>query len=177
MIYLKIDIDDIQRFSSSQIIDLRNNGGGIVEESTAIADLFLEKGKTIMTTKDNKQNEKVTKSDNAAKFEQKIVVLANGNSASASEILIGALKENNRATIIGTTTYGKGIIQTVISLSDGSGIKITTAEYFTPKGTAIHEVGIKPDIEVKLPDSIKNIYSVEKEDDTQLKRAIEELKK
>ena len=130
-----------------------------------------------MTTKDNKQNEKVTKSDNAAKFEQKIVVLANGNSASASEILIGALKENNRATIIGTTTYGKGIIQTVISLSDGSGIKITTAEYFTPKGTAIHEVGIKPDIEVKLPDSIKNIYSVEKEDDTQLKRAIEELKK
>ena len=129
-----------------------------------------------MTTKDSKNKEEKTESNNSPIFNLPVIVLSNQNSASASEILIGALKDNDRAKIIGTKTYGKGVIQTVVSLADGSGMKITTAEYFTPKGTAIHNVGIEPDIEVKIPDE-ENIYSVKKENDTQLKKAIEELKK
>ena len=168
----------IKEGATSLIIDLRNNGGGIVDEATKIADYFLDKDKIIMTTKDNKNNEEVTKSKNSAVFSLPVVVLANENSASASEIFIGALKDNERAKIIGKTTYGKGVIQSVISLADGSGLKITTSEYYTPNGSAIHEIGIKPDIEVNLPEKENtNIYSVEKENDTQLKKAIEELKK
>ena len=104
-----------------------------------------------------------------------LVILTNENTASASEILTGALKENDRAIVIGTTTYGKGVIQTVITLTDGSGLKITTAEYFTPNGEKINDVGITPNIVVELPESETNIYSVSEENDSQLKRAIEEL--
>jgi carboxyl-terminal processing protease len=173
----KEKVEELQKQGcTSLIIDLRNNGGGIVDESTDIADLLLEKGKTIMTTKDNNGDEEVTESKNDATFDMPIVILANENTASASEILIGALKDNERATVIGTTTYGKGVIQTVISLSDGSGLKITTAEYFTPNGTAIHGIGIVPDTEVELPDTVTSIYSVSRENDTQLNKAIEVLK-
>ncbi len=161
----------------SLIIDLRNNGGGIVDESTEIADYILEKGKTIMTTVDNKDNKEETKSKNDPIFDMPIVILTNENTASASEILTGALKDNGKAKVIGTNTYGKGVIQTVFTLTDGSGLKLTTAEYYTPNGTAINGVGIKPDIEVKLPSEITNIYSVTKEKDTQLQKAIEELGK
>ena len=163
--------------SKSLIIDLRNNGGGILDESTEIADLFLEKGKTIITTKNNKDKEEITKAKKDQIFNLPIVILSNKNTASASEILIGALKDNGRAKVIGKKTYGKGVIQTVITLSDGSGVKITTAEYYTPSGEAINKVGIKPDIEVELPDKVTNIYAIEKKDDTQLQKAIEELKK
>lgn len=103
--------------------------------------------------------------------------MVNKNTASASEILACSLQDNEKAKIVGTKTYGKGVIQTVFSLSDGSGLKITTAEYYTPKGATIHKVGISPDIEIELPDSVKNIYAVTKENDSQLKKAIEELKK
>ena len=105
-----------------------------------------------------------------------VVVLVNENSASSSEILACSLQDNERAKIVGTKTYGKGIIQTLLSLSDGSGLKITTEEYATPKGNAINKVGITPDEEVKLPDDVKNKYSVEEKKDTQLQKAIEILK-
>ena len=160
----------------SLVIDLRNNGGGIVQESTQIADMFLDKGKTIISTKDNKGHSEVTKSTNDPVFKMPVVVLVNEHSASASEILVCSLKENNRAKIIGTKTFGKGIIQTVINLSDGSGLKITTNEYYTPNGSNIHKIGITPDEEVLLPESNENIYNVEEKDDTQLKRAVEILK-
>ena len=162
---------------TSLIIDLRNNGGGIVDEATEIADFILEKGAVIMTTVDKDGNSEETISENAPIIDMPIVILTNENTASASEILVAALKEHNKATIIGTTTYGKGVIQTLYTLSDGSGLKITTAEYYTPNNNAINEVGIEPSIEVELPDTITNIYSVEREDDTQLQRAIEELTK
>ncbi len=167
----------IKEGAKSLIIDLRNNGGGILDESTQIADFFLEKGKTIITTKDNKDSQDVTKSKQDPIFDLPIVILSNKNTASASEILIGALKDNGRAKIIGKKTYGKGVIQTVITLADGSGVKITTAEYYTPSGEAINKVGIKPDIEIELPDKVTNIYAIDKKDDTQLQKAIEELKK
>ena len=162
---------------TSLIIDLRNNGGGIVDEATEIADFILEKGAVIMTTVDKDGNSEETISENAPIIDMPIVILTNENTASASEILVAALKEHNKATIIGTTTYGKGVIQTLYTLSDGSGLKITTAEYYTPNNNAINEVGIEPNIEVELPDTVTNIYSVEREDDTQLRQAIEELTK
>ena len=175
---LKEKVDDlISKGAKSLILDLRNNGGGIVEESTNIADFFLDKDKTIMTTKDNKEKEETTKSKTKKVYEMPLIVLTNENTASASEILTAALKDNERATVIGTKTYGKGVIQTVLTLSDGSGLKITTAEYFTPNGTEINKKGIKPNIEVKLPDTVKSIYAVKEEEDTQLNRAIEELSK
>lgn len=173
----KEKVNELQeKGAKSLIIDLRNNGGGIVNESTEIADFLLEKGKTIISTSDNKQKKDVTYSKNDPIFTMPVVVLVNSNSASASEILVCSLKDNGRAKIVGTTTFGKGVIQTVLSLSDGSGIKITTDEYFTPNGTAIHKKGISPDEVVDLPENIKNIYAVEEKDDTQLKRAIEILK-
>lgn len=173
---LKEKIDDlISKGAKSLILDLRNNGGGIVDEANKIADLFLDKGKTIMTTKDNKGKEETEKTKSKIEYDFPIIVLTNENTASASEILTAALKDNSRAKVIGTKTFGKGVIQTVITLLDGSGLKITTAEYFTPNGTEINKKGISPDIEVKLPDTVKNIYALKDEDDTQLNKAIEEL--
>lgn len=158
------------------IIDLRNNGGGIVSEATEIADDMLEKGKTIISTVDNKQSKDITKSKEDPIFTMPVVVLVNENSASASEILVCSLQDNGRAKIVGTKTFGKGVIQTVLSLTDGSGLKITTDEYYTPNGTEIHKKGIMPDEEVKLPETLKNEYAVEEKDDTQLNKAIELLK-
>ncbi len=173
---LKEKIDElITNGTKSLILDLRNNGGGIVDEANKIADLFLDKGKTIMTTKDNKGKEEIEKTKSKIEYDMPIIVLTNENTASASEILTAALKDNSRAKVVGTKTFGKGVIQTVITLLDGSGLKITTAEYFTPNGTEINKKGISPDIEVKLPDTVKNIYALKDEDDTQLNRAIEEL--
>lgn len=162
--------------AQSLVIDLRNNGGGIVSEATDIADMLLDKGQTIISTADKDDKKEITYSKKAQIFTMPITVLVNENSASASEILACSLKDNERAKIIGTKTYGKGIIQTLLSLTDGSGLKITTEEYYTPKGTTIHKVGIDPDEEVKLPDTVKSIYSVTKDEDTQLKKAIEILK-
>lgn len=174
----KEKVEDLQKQGAkSLIIDLRNDGGGIVDEATEIADYILEKDKTIMTTIDKDGNEEETKSKEKPIFDLPIVILVNENTASAAEILSVALQENDKATIIGTTTYGKGVIQTLYTLSNGSGLKITTAEYYTPNHNAINKIGVKPNIEVELPDSVTNIYSVKEEDDTQLKKAIEELSK
>lgn len=175
---LKEKIDDLTaKGAKSLILDLRNNGGGMVDECEEITDLFLDKDKTIMTTKDKKGNVQKSVTKNKKLYEIPLVILVNENTASASEILTGALKDNNRTKVIGTKTYGKGVIQSVFNLSDGSGLKITTAEYFTPNGIEINKKGITPDIEVKLPDTVKSVYAVEEKDDTQLKKAIEELSK
>ena len=173
----KEKVEELQNEGAKKIIiDLRNNGGGIVNEATDIADMLLEKGQTIISTVDNSDKKEITYSKNKPEFTMPIVVLANENSASASEILACSLQDNERAKIIGTKTYGKGIIQTLLSLADGSGLKITTEEYYTPKGTTIHKVGITPDEEVKLPDTVKSVYSVTREEDTQLQKAIEILR-
>ena len=104
-----------------------------------------------------------------------IILLVNENTASASEILAGALKDHNKAKIIGTKTYGKGVIQQLMTLEDGSGLKVTIEEYFTPNRNKINGVGIDPDEVVELPDAVENILIVTEEEDTQLKRAIEIL--
>ena len=170
-------VDELQNQGAKKlIIDLRNNGGGIVNEAVDIADALLDKGKTIISTVDNKKNKKTTDAKNEQSINMEVVVLVNENSASASEILAASLKDNERAKLIGTKTYGKGIIQTFLSLSDGSGLKITTEEYYTPNGTSIHNVGIEPDIKVELPEDVVSLYNVEENKDTQLQKAVEILK-
>ncbi|MDR0880464.1 MAG: S41 family peptidase [Clostridioides sp.] len=129
------------------VIDLRSNPGGLLDVCAEVADTLIGKG-TIVYTKDNKGNTEYMKSD-AEKLGLPIVVLTNGESASASEILTASILENNEGISIGTKTFGKGIVQTVRGLKDGTGYKLTTAQYFTPKGHYIHEKGIKPTIEVK----------------------------
>lgn len=161
---------------TSLIIDLRNNGGGIVEEATAIADLFVEKDKTLLITTEKNKEEKITKAKKEKEINIPVVILVNENTASSSEILAAAIRENDQnSTIIGKTTYGKGVIQTIFTLTDGSGLKLTTNEYFTPEHNSINKVGIKPDIEVEFPES-ESLYSIEQEKDTQLQKAIETLK-
>lgn len=173
----KQKVEDLKtKGAKSLIIDLRNNGGGMVDVATEMADFMLDKDKIILKTVDNKENEEITKSQKDAIIDMHIVVLVNSNTASSAEILTAALKDNGRAKVVGTKTYGKGIIQSVLSLRDGSGIKITTASYYTPNGDKIHEVGITPDEVVELPDDVENSYAVTDEQDTQLKKAIDMLK-
>lgn len=157
----------------SLIIDIRSNGGGIVDESLNILDMLLEKDTTLLITVNKKQEEEVTKAKKKQEIDIPVIVLTNQYSASASEILAGALKDNGRAKIVGTKTYGKGVIQTLRTLTDGSGLKTTTEEYYTPNRKKINKIGIKPDYEVNLPDDISELTD---ENDTQLKKAIELLK-
>lgn len=158
------------------IIDLRNNGGGIVDECIDIADMIIKKDEILLITKDKQNNEEITKSKKDPIVNMPVAVLTNEYSASASEILAGALKDHKRATLIGTRTYGKGVIQELHQLSDGSGLKITTNEYFTPNRNSINEIGIIPDIEVELSDEAKIKLELEDNEDTQLQKAIEVLK-
>ena len=160
----------------SLIIDLRNNGGGIVDEATAIADLFTDKGSTLLITKDKDGNEDITYAESDKAIDVPIIVLTNENTASASEILAGALKDNNVAKIVGTTTFGKGVIQELLTMKDGTGLKLTTNEYYTPNRSKINKVGIEPDENVELSDEYKNVITVPQDQDTQLNKAIELLK-
>ena len=160
----------------SLIIDLRNNGGGIVDEATNIADLFTDKDSSLLITVDKNNNEEITKSKTEKYIDVPVIVLTNSNTASASEILTGALKDNKVAKVVGTTSYGKGVIQNLLTLTDGSGIKITTNEYYTPNRTKINKVGITPDEQVELPEEYQNKLEIPKENDTQLQKAIEMLK-
>lgn len=158
------------------IVDLRNNGGGIVDEAISIAETMSDKDETLLITVDKNNNKEYTKSKNEKIVNVPIIVLVNGNSASASEILAGALKDNGKAKLVGTKTYGKGVIQELITLTDGSGLKITTEEYYTPKENKINKIGIEPDEEVKLPTELENTLEIEESKDTQLQKAIELLK-
>lgn len=160
----------------SLIIDLRNNGGGLVKEALTIADYIVPEGKDLLITVNKKENETIEKATKEPIVTVPVVVLVNENSASASEILAGALKDNECATIIGTKTYGKGVIQEILKLTDGSALKLTTEEYYTPSRTKINKIGIEPDIVVELPEGVTPSYNIEREKDTQLQRAIEELK-
>lgn len=161
---------------TSLIIDLRNNGGGIVDEALQIADYIVPKGKELLITVDKDKNEEIEKAEEDPIIDMPIVVLVNENTASSSEILAGALKDLDEATIVGTTTYGKGVIQQIISLRTGAGIKVTVEEYYTPNRTKINGVGIEPDEKVELPETVESPLLVKDEEDTQLQKAVEILK-
>ena len=158
------------------ILDLRNNGGGLVEEALNIADYFTDKDSKLLITVDKKEKEEIRKAKQSKYINVPVIVLINENTASASEILAGALRDNGIAKIVGTKSYGKGVIQEVLTLQDGTGIKITTNEYFTPNKTKINKVGIEPDETVNLPETVKNVLTVEEKDDTQIQKAQELLK-
>ena len=173
----KTKFEELQKQGiKSLIIDLRNNGGGIVNEALEIADYILDKDDVILYEVDKNNEEKIEKSKNDPIINMPIVILTNENTASSSEILAGALKDHGKAKIVGTKTYGKGVIQQLLTLPDGSGLKITSEEYLTPNRTKINKVGIEPDEKVELPESVKNVLLVDEKDDTQLKKAIEILK-
>lgn len=160
----------------SLIIDLRNNGGGIVDQALQIADYVADKDSVLLYEVDKNNKETVKKAKTDPIINMPIIILTNESTASASEILAGALKDLGKAKTVGTTTYGKGVIQQILKLSDGSGLKITIEEYQTPNRNKIHKIGIAPDEEVKLPDSVTNTLNVTESEDTQLQKAIEMLK-
>ena len=158
------------------IIDLRNNGGGIVQEALYIADLMVEKDKTLLITTSKEEKEEINKATKDKIIDLPVVILINDKTASSSEILAAAVRENNEnVKIVGINSYGKGVIQTIFRLYDGSGLKLTTNEYYTPNRNSINQKGIKPDEEVNLPEG-KTVYTVEENEDTQLQKAIEILK-
>jgi len=136
--------------ADSLIVDLRNNPGGLLNVAIKISEQFLEEGKIIVSTKGRRLSQNlVTYSKNKeAIVDWPVVILINEGSASGSEILAGALKDNKRGIIIGAQSFGKGSVQSVIPMPDGSGLRLTTSKYFTPSGTSIHGTGITPDIEV-----------------------------
>jgi len=132
------------------ILDLRNNGGGLLNQAIKVSDLFLDQGKILSIEGRNKKNTKVyMATPDTVSHKYPIVVLINGGSASASEIVAGALQDQKRALILGTTSFGKGSVQTVETLRDGSGLKLTIARYYTPSGRSIQAKGIEPDIVLK----------------------------
>lgn len=153
------------------VIDLRNNPGGNLSTVCQMVDLILGKG-NVVSIKDKHGNTQSYTSDEATKLHVPMVVLTNGYSASASEIFAGAVQDYKIGTIVGTTTYGKGIVQNVYRLYDGTALKITSAEYFTAKGRNIHGIGIIPDVEIEYKSDAENPNA-----DNQLEKALEILKK
>ncbi|MFW5648687.1 MAG: S41 family peptidase [Candidatus Alkaliphilus sp. MAG34] len=156
------------------ILDLRNNPGGLLDECVEIADEILGE-QIIVYTEDRNGNRKVERSDKR-QLKLPITVLVNKGSASASEILAGAIKDGKKGKIVGVTTFGKGLVQQVKPLADGTGFKFTISEYFTPNGTNIHGTGVEPDIVVELPEELEDGLEIESYEDTQLKKAIEVLR-
>ena len=173
----KAKFEELQKSNiKSLIIDLRNNGGGLVDQALEIAGYIADKDSVLLYEVDKNNNEEVKKSKKDPIINMPVVLLVNENTASASEILAGALKDLGKAKIVGTKTYGKGVIQELLTLKDGSGLKITSQKYLTPNKTEINKIGIEPDETVELPETVKNILNVEEKDDTQLQKAIEILK-
>lgn len=156
------------------ILDLRQNPGGYVRECLAIADELLGEGMVVYTEDINKKRE--VYNSKAGGLDVPLIVLVDGGSASASEILSGAIKDRKAGLLIGEKTFGKGLVQSVEPLSDGSGFKLTTQKYYTPSGISINKIGIEPDIEVK-PLEVKEGQRAEDIKDVQLDRAIQEMLK
>lgn len=155
------------------VIDLRDNPGGLLDTSTQIADKLVGEG-TIVYTVDNAGRKEVWSSQ-PDKLDVPLVLLVNEGSASASEIVSGAVRDHKVGTLIGTKTFGKGLVQTIMGLKDGSGVKVTTARYYTPSGECIQGTGIKPDIVLELPEKDKN-RDLSHNEDIQLQKAIEVIK-
>jgi carboxyl-terminal processing protease len=177
-------VDDLQHASGEMldglVLDLRNNPGGVLDSAVNVADLFLDAG-VIVTAEGRSLDSRFRRSahrgdilDGAA-----MVVLVNRGSASAAEIVAGALQDHDRALVVGTGTFGKGLVQTVVPLSKGRAIKLTTSRYYTPSGDSIHDVGISPDVYVEDTDGFPDLSLsglLDRERDLQLAEAIEHLR-
>ena len=156
------------------VIDLRDNPGGWVDDAQKVADMFLEEGNVASLVYRDGTTELYTTTTDGKENPIPLVVLVNEYSASASEILAGALQDRGRATIVGAQTFGKGVVQYVLPVGTrGAGMQLTVAQYYTPNGNEVHKVGITPDIEATLPEGDTTMYDIGDLDDAQLKKAYE----
>jgi carboxyl-terminal processing protease len=175
--YFKNDLSSMMKKGiSGLIIDLRDNPGGSYEQVVEIADSLLAEG-TIVYTEDRNGKKEYKKSDKA-KIDLPLAILINGNSASASEILAGSVKDHNRGVLVGAKTFGKGLVQELKLLEDGSGLKVTISRYFTPSGVCIQGTGIEPDIKVDVFEEHRYLPAsqIPRDRDIQLQSAMEALK-
>ena len=156
------------------VVDLRDNPGGLLNVVCDILRDILPEG-LIVYTEDKNGNRSEETCDGKNPLDMPLAVLVNGNSASASEIFAGAVKDYGLGTIVGTTTYGKGVVQSIRQLSDGSAVKLTIANYYTPKGNSINKTGIRPDVEVELSPELLNQEEITHEEDNQLQAALNSL--
>ena len=169
-------IEELERQGMEKlIVDLRDNPGGELTTVVDMVDYVVEDGGRILTVADKYGKEEIYKAEDGHSLDLPMVVLVNGNSASASEVFTGAMKDYGAATIVGTKTFGKGIVQTLFPLSDGSAVKLTTNHYYTPEGHDIHGKGIEPDVVEDLNEEAKAIPVIPEEMDNQLQKAIEIL--
>lgn len=156
------------------VVDLRGNPGGLLTSVCEILNSILPEG-LIVYTEDKYGNRSEERSEGKTPLDMPFAVLVNENSASASEIFAGAVQDYGIGTIVGTVTYGKGVVQELRPLSDGSAVKLTVSDYYTPKGNSINEVGIKPDVEVKLDSELLNQEEITHQEDNQLQEALKVL--
>ena len=157
------------------IVDVRGNPGGLLTSVCDILEDILPEG-LIVYTEDKDGSRREYTSNGEKELDMPLAVLINGSSASASEIFAGAIQDYGLGTLVGTTTYGKGIVQSLIPLSDGSAVKTTTAKYYTPKGRCIHGTGIEPDVEVELAEELQQQAVISHQEDNQLQKAVEIVK-
>lgn len=170
-------VDDLENQGmKALVIDVRNNPGGLLDAVVAMLDRVLPKG-LLVYTEDKHGNRSEEEAKDAKKVSVPLAVLINGNSASASEIFAGAIQDYKAGTVVGSTSFGKGIVQKVIPLTDGTAVKLTISKYFTPKGRNIHGTGIKPDVEIELDAELQKQVVIPIEKDNQLQEAIKILKK
>lgn len=162
---------------SGVVIDLRNNPGGLLDDVVAIADQLLPEG--LVTYIEDRHGNRQEKHSDAEYWDVPMVVLVNGSSASASELFSAAMQDYDRATVVGTQTFGKGIVQNLITFAeDGAGMQLTTASYFSPKGRSIHKTGVEPDVVVELEEgAVISAVNPDPDRDNQLAVALEELQK
>ena len=158
------------------VIDVRDNPGGLLDACVKMLDRLLPKGLLVYQEDKNGTRLSENYADNKEELDMPMAVIVNGNSASASEIFSGALQDYKKATIVGTQSFGKGIVQSVFPIGDGSAIKVTISKYFTPNGRNIHGTGIEPDKIVELDESLSKKVVIEHEEDNQLQAAIEVVK-
>ena len=172
--YKKAFADLKEQGMKKLVVDLRDNPGGLLTAVCGVLRQILPEGLIVYTEDKNGKREEET-CDGKSELDMPLAVLVNGNSASASEIFAGAVKDYGIGTIVGTTTYGKGVVQTIQPLTDGSAVKITIAKYFTPKGNDINKKGITPDVEAELSGDITDWTELTHKEDTQLQTALKEI--
>ncbi|MDO4317561.1 MAG: S41 family peptidase [Lachnospiraceae bacterium] len=169
-------VDDLEaQGMQGMIVDLRDNPGGLLSTVCGMLSRIVPKGDMLVYMEDKYGRTEEYKSDSAETVDVPITVLINENSASASEVFAGALQDYGIATLVGTQSFGKGIVQSIVPLQDGSAIKVTVSRYFTPNGVCIHGVGLTPDLEVELDEELKGQLTIPIEDDNQIQAAVEYL--
>ena len=170
-------LDDLEKQGiKGLIIDLRNNGGGVLSTAVDMLDRMVGNGLLVYTEDKNGVDQEYKAKSNES-FDKPLVILVNKNSASASEVFSGAIQDYGIGKLVGTKTFGKGIVQSIISLDDESAVKLTTSKYYTPKGRNIHETGLEPDVKVELNEKAEKKITIKKEEDNQLQEGIKEIKK